>query len=81
MPISSPRHAYDPALVSLGAAIRAARLERGISQEQLAHLSAIDRSNLSSIERGAQNPGIVSILRVASAMEMTAAQLFADAAI
>ena len=79
MPISSPRHAHDPALVALGAAIRAARIERGVSQEELAHRSAIDRSYMSSIERGAQNPGIVSILRVAHALEMTATELFAEA--
>ena len=77
MPVASRRHAYDPALVALGAAIRAARLERGISQEDLAALSAIDRSYMSSIERGAQNPGIVSLLRVVNALEMTASELFA----
>jgi DNA-binding XRE family transcriptional regulator len=79
MPAASPRHALDPALVALGAAIRAARLERGISQEELAHRSAIDRSYMSSIERGFQNPGIVSVLRIASAMNTTASQLFAAA--
>jgi transcriptional regulator with XRE-family HTH domain len=66
-------------LVSLGAAIRAARIERGVSQEELAHRAAVDRSYLSSIERGAQNPGIVSILRVTAALEMTATELFAEA--
>ena len=79
MPIASPRHAYDPALVALGAAIQAARMQRGISQEELAHRAGTDRSYLSSIERGAQNPGIVSILRVVHAMEMTATELFAEA--
>jgi transcriptional regulator with XRE-family HTH domain len=79
MPISSPRHAQNPALVALGAAIRSARLEQGISQEELAHRSSIDRSYMSSIERGSQNPGIVSILRIASALKMTATELFAKA--
>jgi transcriptional regulator with XRE-family HTH domain len=78
MPVSSP-HSQDPALVALGAAIRAARLERGISQEELAHRSAIDRSYMSSIERGSQNPGMVSIVRVARAMEMTVAELMIEA--
>jgi transcriptional regulator with XRE-family HTH domain len=64
-------------LVALGQAIRAARLERGVSQEELAERAAIDRSYLSSIERGAQNPGIVSLLRVVNALEMTATELFA----
>ena len=79
MPIASPRHAYDPALVALGAAIQAARLERGISQEELAHRAGTDRSYLSSIERGAQNPGIISIIRMAHAMNMAATELFAEA--
>lgn len=79
MPILSPRHAHDPVLVSLGAAIRRARLERGLSQEELAHRSAVDRSYMSSIERGGQNPGIVSVARIARAMEMTMTELMAEA--
>jgi transcriptional regulator with XRE-family HTH domain len=79
MPIASPRHAYAPSLVALGRAIRDARLERGVSQEELAARAAIDRSYMSSIERGAQNPGIVSLLRVVDALGMTAAELFAQA--
>ena len=79
MPIPSPRYAQDPALVALGAAIRSARLERGVSQEELAHRSSIDRSYMSSIERGTQNPGIISVLRIAYALEMTATELMAEA--
>jgi len=79
MPIASPRHANAPELVALGSAIRAARKERGISQEELAHRSDLDRSYMGSIERGTQNPGIVSILRVAYALDMTATELFAEA--
>ncbi|MBI5720672.1 MAG: helix-turn-helix transcriptional regulator [Rubrivivax sp.] len=78
MPISS-RHANDPALVALGAAIRRCRRSLGVSQEELAHRSAIDRSYMSSIERGGQNPGILSIIRVAHAMDMTMTELMAEA--
>jgi transcriptional regulator with XRE-family HTH domain len=78
MPISS-RHANDPALVALGAAIRRCRRVQGVSQEELAHRSAIDRSYISSIERGGQNPGILSIIRVAHAMDMTMTELMAEA--
>jgi transcriptional regulator with XRE-family HTH domain len=81
MPVVSPRYAQDPSLVSLGAAIRRARLERALSQEELAHRSAIDRSYMSSIERGGQNPGIVSIVRIARAMEMTVADLMHEASL
>ena len=79
MPISSPRHAGNKDLVSLGAAIRAARIERSVSQEELAHRSNIDRSYMSSIERGNQNPGIISIIRIARGMGMTMTELMAEA--
>jgi len=36
---------------------------------------------MSSIERGAQNPGIVSVLRVANALGMTASELFSLASL
>jgi transcriptional regulator with XRE-family HTH domain len=79
MPSPSPRYANDPALVALGAAIRRVRLERGMSQEELAHQSGIDRGYMSSIERGQQNPGVVSVLGIARALAVTGAQLLAVA--
>jgi transcriptional regulator with XRE-family HTH domain len=81
MPAASPRHANDPALVALGSAIRGARLQRGLSQEELAHRAAIDRAYMSSIERGSQNPGVMSILRIAAAMDMTLSELAASASL
>ena len=79
MPRSSPRHAEEPALTSLGAAIRRIRREAGISQEELAHRSSIDRSYMSSIERGRQNPGFISVIRICRAMGVTATELMAEA--
>ena len=34
---------------------------------------------MSSIERGAQNPGIATMVKVVRAMEMTLTELFAEA--
>jgi len=79
MPTPSPKYALDPALVSLGKAIRAARLAQGISQEDLAHRSQIERSYMSSIERGMQNVGIMSLVRIASVVGSSVARLAADA--
>jgi len=79
MPVASPQYADHPALLALGAAIRQARLEQKISQEELAHRSEIDRSYMSSIERGQQNPGIVSVLRIAQALEMPVSALLGRA--
>ena len=79
MPSSSPRHADSPSLVALGEAIRRLRLAQGISQEELAHRCAIDRAYMSSIERGKQNPGIVSVLSIAAALGVTGAELMKEA--
>ncbi|MBK8319986.1 MAG: helix-turn-helix transcriptional regulator [Betaproteobacteria bacterium] len=47
-------------------AIRSLRKARGISQEELALRSQVDRAYMSSIERGTQNPGVMTIFRVAN---------------
>lgn len=79
MPITSPKHGNDPVLVALGTAICRCRAAKGISQEELAHRSAVDRSYMSSIERGGQNPGIMSVVRIAHAMDVTMTELMAEA--
>ena len=45
------------------------------SQEELAHRAGIDRSYASSVERGRQNPGIVLVLQIAAALEVSASEL------
>lgn len=55
------------------------RNARGINQEDLAHRSAIDRSFMSSIERGTQNPGVMTVLQIAAGIGVSAADLFAEA--
>jgi len=79
MPRPSPRHAQDPTLVAFGEAIRAARAEAGLSQEELAHRAEVDRSYMSSIERGGQNVGLISALRIAQALDVPLADLMAAA--
>ena len=79
MPTPSPKYALDPALVALGKAIRALRLERAIAQEELAHRSQIERSYMSSIERGMQNVGVMTLVRIAAAMEISVSQMLIKA--
>ena len=75
----SPRFAQDPSLVALGEAIKRMRKDRQVSQEELAHLGGLDRSYLSNLERGMQNPGILVITSIASALQMKAAELLQEA--
>jgi transcriptional regulator with XRE-family HTH domain len=79
MPSPSPRHANDKDLTALGTAIRLARRTRGVSQEALAHAAQLDRAYLSSLERGLQNPGVINVLRIARALEMSLAELVGQA--
>lgn len=71
----SPSFSGNPALVSLGSAIRAARKAKGLSQEALAELANIDRSYMGGIERGEHNLAIMNLLKIADALGIKASVL------
>jgi transcriptional regulator with XRE-family HTH domain len=71
----SNRHSYAPELVALGEAIRAVRLEIGLSQEALALSAEIDRSYVGGIERGEHNLALVNILKLARCLGLSGEQL------
>lgn len=79
MPRPSPSHAQDPVLVAFGDAVRAFRREQSISQEELAYRSGVDRSYMSSIERGEQNVGLMSVARIAQTLGVSIAELMLEA--
>ncbi|WP_066267338.1 helix-turn-helix domain-containing protein [Hydrogenophaga palleronii] len=66
----------EPAL-AFGRAVRDARMERGVAQEQLASQAAIERSHMGKIERGEHMPTLALILRIAAALGLSAADLMA----
>lgn len=61
--------------MALGGAIRTARLERGLSQEALAHEVGLDRSYVGGIERGEHNLTIVNLLRIAECLGLKCSDL------
>ena len=75
MPTTSP-FAKDPVLLAFGEAVRKARAEKGVSQEELALRSGIDRSYLGAIERGEQNAGLLHLARISQALNIPLASLF-----
>ena len=75
MPTPSRTHAGDPALIALGATIRAMRKARGLSQEALAEDSAVERAYMSGIERGVQNLSVMALLRIARALNVSVADV------
>ncbi|WP_028100462.1 helix-turn-helix domain-containing protein [Pseudoduganella violaceinigra] len=73
------KHRQSPALVALGQAIRDIRLERDMSQESLALLAEVDRSYLGRVERGDNNVAVLSLLKIAEALDITVRDLIARA--
>jgi transcriptional regulator with XRE-family HTH domain len=59
----------------LGHAIKAHRTSLGISQEELAQRAGLHRTYVSDLERGARNPSIGSIEKIARALQVSAAEL------
>ncbi|ABS65833.1 MULTISPECIES: helix-turn-helix domain-containing protein [Xanthobacter] len=55
--------------------LKAARLAKGLSQEELAHRAGIDRTYISSLERSVYNASIDVVDRLACALELDAAAL------
>lgn len=75
--LSSSRQ--DPILIALGQAIRRTRLEKEVSQEQLALLAEIDRSHLGRIERGDNNVAVLTLARIAKVLGISLEDLMKGA--
>jgi transcriptional regulator with XRE-family HTH domain len=60
-----------------GAQVRIRRERRGLSQSALADASGLHRSYVGGIERGERNPSLTNIARIADALDISIAQLFA----
>ncbi len=62
-------------LAELGNRIRAGRLDAGLTQENLAHESDIDRSYIGSVERGERNLTFSMLCKIAKALDCDVATL------
>lgn len=62
-----------------GLAVRAARLARNLSQEELAAEAGLDRTYLSGLERGARNPALSTIEKLCRALRIRPSALLAQA--
>lgn len=60
----------------LGKRIRSIRISSGISQEELAFMSGISAAHLGQIERGLKAPTILTIDKIAKALNITLPILF-----
>ena len=63
-----------------GQAVREARIAAGLTQEELADRSGLDRSYIGGVERGERNPTLTVIEKIAEGFDITLAELFSYSA-
>jgi len=61
----------------IGQVVRARRHQLGISQETLAERSRLDRTYISSIERGKRNPTLQALVLLAVGLQLPRGELLA----
>lgn len=65
--------------MQIGQLIKQKRLAQGATIEQIAHGAGLDPSNLSRIERGAQDPSSTLVVRIATSLGVTVGELYGEA--
>ena len=60
----------DPRLKLFGERVRQLRKQRGLSQEDFASVSGIDRSYMGHIERGERNVTLLKAFQLADALDV-----------
>jgi transcriptional regulator with XRE-family HTH domain len=60
----------------IGERLRNIRREKGLSQEELGHLSSLHSTYIGQLERGEKNATLESIEKVVGALEVTFEELF-----
>lgn len=71
-----PRDAGQSALLrAFGDQVREARLQRGLSQADVAHAAGLHPTYVSGIESGRRNPSVLSIYAIAGALGVPASEL------
>lgn len=63
---------------SLGTTVRELRLAKNLSQEKLAELGELDRSYISEIENGDKTASIITIYKIALALEVKPSHLLQE---
>ncbi len=57
-------------LLTFGDTVRKIRTQKGLSQEQLAHLSDVHRTYIGMIERGEKNITLINIQKIANGLNV-----------
>lgn len=62
--------------IKFGKKVKCLRIEKGWSQEKLAHNADLDRTYIPSIEKGERNVSITVIQKIADAFKVDIIELF-----
>lgn len=78
-PPIAPRLERDanPVSLALGKQLKRLRIDRQLSQEELADKSEVDRTLISRIERGVANPSLMTLSIICYVLEVTLSELLA----
>ena len=68
---------FENVQAELGRNVRAARARARLTQEALADLAALERSQISLIERELANPSLSTLCQLANALQVPISQLIA----
>lgn len=68
----------DSLLVQLGEKIRAVRLSKGLSQEELAFQANVHRTYIGMVERGEKNVTIRSLKKICDALGVSLSMILGD---
>lgn len=71
--------ARNASLAAFGRAVRAFRIERGISQEELGFRSGMDRTFVGGIERGERNPTYETLVKLSGGLDVAPQEIVARA--
>ena len=63
---------------TFGAHLKATRMQRGLTQEQLAQASGLHRTEISLLEHGKRTPLLETVVAIARALALTPAEFLQD---
>lgn len=63
-------------LIKFGERVREVRIEKGLSQEQLAYLADVHRTYIGMIERAEKNITLINIEKIANALDISINEIF-----
>ena len=62
-------------LKDFGIHLKNIRVQKNITQEQLAHLCELDRTYISGVERGKRNISLINLYKIASSLDIHPSEL------